>query len=420
MQVVAYLTNIFPTSVEPYVRDEIIELRNRGIAVVPSALQPPAGSLSPEFKHWAEQTVYLRPLQPGMLLAVLWSCIRNFCRLLRFSGRALRRKRPSERRLHALIHTLLGVYYALLLKPFEVDHIHVHHGYVGSWIAMVAAELLGIDFSLTLHGSDLLLHAAYLDEKLRRCQFCRTISEFNRRQILDQYPEVDPAKIFISRLGVNCDLSAISQVNESDELDHLRILAIGRLHAVKDHAFLIKACRFLKQRGLPITCEIAGDGPERTNLLNKIHSSDLEGEVRLLGHVDPENLDSLYRKTDLVVLTSRSEGIPLVLMEAMAREKIVLAPQITGIPELVCSGRNGFLYHAGSLEDFAQQVEFIYRNRSGLKAIHHAAAEAVTRNFNRTTNTRSFCDRLQSYLPSGRSAKTSVSEEFPHEDPVLQ
>lgn len=420
MPTVAYLTNIFPTSVEPYVRDEIAELRSRGIAVIPSALQPPEAALTPEFKHWAAQTVYLRPWRLNLLPALLWTCVRNFVPLLQFVARALQRKAPSERRSHALIHTLLGVYYALLLEPFEVDHIHVHHGYLGSWIAMVAAELLGIDFSLTLHGSDLLLHAAYLDEKLGRCQFCRTISEFNRRQILAQYPEVDPAKIFVSRLGVDCQLSAVPQEGQGDTPGQLRMLAIGRLHPVKDHAFLLEACRLLKQGGLPFTCDIAGDGPEHSNLLNAIHSSHLEEEVRLLGHVDPENVDSHYRKAGLVVLTSRSEGIPLVLMEAMARQKIVLAPEITGIPELVCNGKNGFLYHPGSLENFIQQIEFIYRNRAELKTVRHAASEAVIQNFNRTTNTRSFCDRLQSYLLSRRSAENSVSEEFLREDPVLQ
>ena len=82
----------------------------------------------------------------------------------------------------------------------------------------------------------------------------------------------------------------------------------------------------------------------------------LEERVRLLGHVPPERQDSLYRGVDVVVLTSRSEGIPLVLMEAMARGKIVVAPAITGIPELVVAGQTGFLYEPGSVEDFVTRI----------------------------------------------------------------
>src|SRR5207237_1202124 len=100
-------------------------------------------------------------------------------------------------------------YCALSLQGRGVTHIHVHHGYFASWVAMAAARLLGINFSMTLHGSDLLLHAAYLDTKLKHCNFCITISEFNRQYILDHYPDVDPAKIAVFRMGVEAVSRAI-------------------------------------------------------------------------------------------------------------------------------------------------------------------------------------------------------------------
>jgi glycosyltransferase involved in cell wall biosynthesis len=136
----------------------------------------------------------------------------------------------------------------------------------------------------------------------------------------------------------------------------LHLLAVGRLHAVKDHAFLLRACVQLAQHGLDFQCEIAGEGPERGNLERLIREYELEERVRLLGHVPHDQQDSLYQRADVVVLTSRSEGIPLVLMEAMAREKIVVAPAITGIPELVVAGQTGFLYQPGSVEDFVARI----------------------------------------------------------------
>ena len=91
----------------------------------------------------------------------------------------------------------------------------------------------------------------------------------------------------------------------------------------------------------------------------QINKSGLQQRIRLLGAIPRDEMDSLYRRADMVVLTSRSEGIPLVLMEAMARERIVLAPAITGIPELVIPGTTGFLYRRGAIDDFVTRVLFI-------------------------------------------------------------
>ena len=131
----------------------------------------------------------LQPVRVLTLLRALGFAVRRWERIAGLVTRMLLQGRESpKRRLKALLHTWLGAYYAVLLQERGVDHIHVHHGYFGSWIAMVAARLLGVSFSLTLHGSDLLLNGAYLDTKLKDCRFCVTISEYNRRQILEHFP----------------------------------------------------------------------------------------------------------------------------------------------------------------------------------------------------------------------------------------
>ena len=84
----------------------------------------------------------------------------------------------------------MGSVLAEELAPLEVEHIHCHHGYFASWMALVAARLLGIDFSITLHGSDLLQRADLLEAKLRACKFCVTVSEFNRQYLLRNYPSI--------------------------------------------------------------------------------------------------------------------------------------------------------------------------------------------------------------------------------------
>jgi glycosyltransferase involved in cell wall biosynthesis len=132
-------------------------------------------------------------------------------------------------------------------------------------------------------------------------------------------------------------------------------------------------------------------------------------------------MDALYRRADVVALTSRSEGIPLVLMEAMARCKIVLAPAITGIPELVVPGKTGFLYAPGALKDFVARILFLDERIRGedpnavsrLDWIRHAARVQVLHNFSRRKNLAHFGNRFLQL--------TTAQDWSPaHEDLVLQ
>jgi glycosyltransferase involved in cell wall biosynthesis len=425
MLTVAYLANQFPSAVEPYVVEEIEELRRRGVRVITGSVRKPARDAAAI--QWAPE-ILLQPLSGIILLRAAWLCVRQWKRISSLIGRVVFGGVEGPlKRMKALVHTWLGACYAVLLKQRGVEHIHVHHGYFGSWIGMVAARLLGVEFSMTLHGSDLLLHGTYLDVKLESCSFCLTVSDYNRRYILEHYPAVDAGKVVVARLGVEVlEPSALPVPAPGRNGAPFRVLAVGRLHAVKDHAFLVRACVHLQARGVPFKCSIAGDGPERRNLQSLIRDCALEERVTLLGHVARQRMDSLYDRADVVVLTSRSEGIPLVLMEAMARGKIVLAPAITGIPELVIAGKTGFLYKAGSLDDFVVWLLFIIRSlkRSPedpldisaamqLDCIQRAAPSHIRCNFNRGRNLELFGD-----LFLQRAAPRTAS--VPHEDFVLQ
>jgi colanic acid/amylovoran biosynthesis glycosyltransferase len=425
---VAYLANQFPAAVEPYVGEEIQELRQRGVQVIPGSVRraivaphKPADTREPEI-------LFLQPIRLLTVLRALGLAIRRWKRVADLLTRVLLRGKESpKRRLKALLHTWLGAYYAVQLRERGVDHVHVHHGYFGSWIAMAAARLLGVSFSLTLHGSDLLVDGAYLDTKLQNCRFCVTISEYNRRYILEHFSAIDPGKTLVSRLGVDAAEGAESRQRVTRGVRRtLTLLAVGRLHAVKDHAFLVRACARLRERGLDFECVIAGEGPERQCLESLIRENRLQDHVTLLGHVARLQMDALYRRAHVVVLTSRSEGIPLVLMEAMLRGRIVLAPAITGIPEIVVPGKTGFLYTPGALQDFVARILFLQKQMrgekhyavSGLDWIRHAAQVQVLHNFNRRKNLTQFGDRFLQLIATHDFATQDWSP--PHEDLVLQ
>ena len=428
---VAYLANQFPVAVEPYVGEEITELRGRGVQVIPGSVRSTnAVDRGPAAATFQPEILCLQPVRVLTLLRALGLAAQRWERIASLVARVLLRGKESpKRRVKALLHTWLGACYAVQLRERGVDHIHVHHGYFGAWIAMVAARLLGVSYSLTLHGSDLLVNGAYLETKLENCRFCVTISEFNRRFILEHFPAIDARKIVVSRLGV--DVPEQAEFRRVNPARHLNLLAVGRLHAVKDHAFLVRACARLRDRGLDFECAIAGDGPERQRLERWIRQHRLQDRFKLLGHVPREQMDSLYRGADVIVLTSRSEGIPLVLMEAMARGRIVLAPAITGIPELVITGETGFLYSPGELGSFAGRILFLHElmrkeDRSAVSLldwIRHAARVQVVHNFSRRTNLTQLADRFLDLIVTrnfGNKDFANKDWSSPHEDSVLQ
>jgi len=412
MTTIAYLANEFPCAVEWYVAEEIRALRAQGFTVIPSTGKSVPFARAPEsMRDLARETQCVRPKSFFQFLEIFVSCF-VYARRLRdvwyriFSEGA----EPWGVRIRAIAHTFLGVCWAQQLRSRAVDHIHVHHGYYASWIAMTTARILGVPYSLTLHGSDLLVNAVYLDTKLQNCAFCLTISEFNRQFILAHFPSISSHDIIVQRIGVPVPSTT---THRDSHASPFTVLSVGRLHPVKNQSFLIQACFFLKEYGMPIRCLIAGDGPERTRLQQLIDELGLQQTVELLGHVPQEELGRYYDEADLVTLTSHSEGIPLTLMEAMARGRLVLAPSITGIPELVKHNETGFLYKPGAMEEFVWRIHQIHDNFAAYHSMRRAAHEHVRRHFHLDLNLRTLSNLFQ------QRAGSHCEKEL-YENPVLQ
>ncbi len=407
---VAYLANLLPADTELYVVDEIAELRRRGVQVVPCSVRcprpfPPDQAIA----ALANEIIWVGKPRPAVVVRAAALCILHGKALAEPLARILWRGCESlPQRLKALLHTVLGVYFAALLQGRSVVHIHVHHGYFAAWVGMVAARLLNAGFSMTLHGSDLLLHRAYLDTKLENCRFCITVSEYNRSFLRTMFPQISASRILVLHPGVEVPRPANESANHQPGL---HLLSVGRLHAVKDHAFLLRSLSAWKQRGGRFRLQIAGNGPLKTHLATLITRLGLGDRVELLGHVAHPRLEHLYEACDAVVLTSRSEGIPLVLMEAMARGKVVLAPCITGIPELVTDGKTGFLYTPRSRDDFLAKLDVIRQGRPN-REIGRAARRCVFERFNRRKQVKTFAEFFLTQIAS--------SGEVDYEDSLLQ
>ncbi|HZQ22920.1 MAG TPA: glycosyltransferase family 4 protein [Terriglobales bacterium] len=412
MPTIAYIANQFPSPVEPYVIDEVCELRRRGINVITvSAQHIDTRQLNDGLRDFCSSSIVLDRPPVLLLISALWLCIRKLRLISDVCWRILTGRETFRRKIGAVAHTCLGACLALQLSGYDVEHIHTHHGYFASWVAMVAARLLNISFSMTLHGSDLLLHGAYLDLKLASCSTCYTISEYNLRFIRAHYPRAHRGKVVLQRMGVDSvsPSAALAVINPAQ----FTFVAVGRLHPVKNFEFLIECCRALRAENFEFCCRIAGEGPERSKLERLCRQSGLENHVLFLGHVAQQDLAGVYADSDIVLCTSRSEGIPLSLMEAMVRSKVVLAPRITGIPELVIQGQTGFLYTPGSTQDFLTKLHFICDSWQQLGDVRCAARAHVLAHFNRETNLDRFCTLLLSNL-------MTTEGRISHANPVLQ
>jgi colanic acid/amylovoran biosynthesis glycosyltransferase len=414
---VVYLANSFPEAVEPYVGEEIRELRRLGARALPCSVRRPK-SAPAELSEWSDETEYLFPLHTITALLATWTLCRHALSLYDLLQRVLAGRESLGRRLKTVAHTWLGAYLAVVARNEGVLHVHVHHGYFSAWIGMVAARILGAGFSMTLHGSDLLLRADYLDTKLANCRFCYTVSEFNRQSIIRRFPQIGADQILLRRLGVDPkEWRPASHVNKGRAFT---ILSVGRLHAVKNHAFLILMCRLLKSRGMQFHCAIAGEGDERERLEQLILRLDLQDEVELLGHVSRQRLPDLYASADLVALTSHSEGIPVGLMEAMAMNRIVLAPRITGIPELIEDGKDGLLYSANSMEEFLAKLDFVYSRGASLDNLRTAARAKIKTRFHGALNLARFAQDFLNRVEESWAPVTARVQNDCHEDPLLQ
>lgn len=406
----AYLCNSFPEPSESYIGEEIEALRAHFVDVAAYSVQRPV--------YPDGSAVYFFPLKFLYSVVATWLLLRHFSRIGDLLWRVLRGPEPLSRRIRAVAHTWLGAYFAVLLKHSHAEHIHVHHGYFGSWIGMVAARLLGIGFSMTLHGSDLLVRADYIDVKLRACKFCFTVSEFNRAYILDRYSSIPADKVLLQHLGIDPGFWKPCARATQDGTFH--VVSAGRLHAVKNHAFLIRACRTLKAAGVNVRCTIAGDGPERPALRRLIASLELQEGVSLTGQIPRADLRGLYATADVVVLTSHSEGIPVTLMEAMAMQRTVIAPAITGIPELVAHGKTGFLYEPDSMEDLLIQLQIVFHGGRLMNKLKEAAREHVLQHFNSRINLQRFAKTLLCEIEAGPPEQRPATREQARENPVLQ
>jgi colanic acid/amylovoran biosynthesis glycosyltransferase len=355
---VAYLLNQYPKISHTFVRREICALAAEGVHIVRYSVRPsPEALLDERDRAEASQTqVLLAGSKLRLLVALVAVAARGPLRFGRAVRAALRMARRSDR---GLLRHLAYLAEACLLgrrlARHGIEHVHAHFGTNSATVALLAHEIAGIPFSFTAHGPEEFDKASEwsLAEKIEKAAFVVGISHFGRSQLLRHCDHRSWDKIHVVRCGVDGEMLD-EQITPLPNT--CKLVTIGRLCEQKGQLLLVEALGLLRRQNLRVDLDIIGDGELRPQIERVIAEQGLGDGVRITGWVDGDAIHRALDGCSAFVLPSFAEGLPVAIMEAMARGRPVLSTYVAGIPELVQPGHSGWLVAAGSVEDLAAAI----------------------------------------------------------------
>ena len=348
---------------DAWVGNELRIVQKAGIPTALVALNAPASSYfkSADIEKMAHGTTIIYPVPVlAALGAVLAAPVRFGPRqVLGALSNALFGKRENLRtRLVSLWHFAVACHWAAGMRQSDLTHIHSQWIHSAGTVAMYGSWLLGKPFSFTGHAADLFRNRAALKDKIDRASFIICISEFHRQFFISE--GADPAKLAIAYCGIDTSHFVPNRRTRSAD-EPLRILSSGRLVEKKGFPVLIEACAILNQRGYPFRCTIGGSGPDEAALRAQISAAGLDGHVTLTGEaIKQEDIPAFMYEGDVYCLPcvwasdNDVDGLPQMLMEAMACGLPAVSTQLVGIPDLVKHEETGLLVNpneAGELAD---------------------------------------------------------------------
>ena len=346
---------------------------------------------------------YVLPLSP---LAVLLSHLSMMLtRPVAFWGAlAYLLSRPHagvRERLRTVGHFGEGVHVAWLLRDGESPpHLHAHFVDRAALVALVASRLLSGSYSATAHANDIYVRPVMLAEKIGNARFIVTCTHHNLRHLRTAVRVESVTPMVCIHHGL--DLGRYGPRPSDGRTGRpIVILAVGQLKAKKGFGDLISACKLLRDRGVDFACEIVGEGPLRKQLTEQIRSLELEGTVSLLGGLDHDDVIARYRSADLFCLPCVTDadgdrdGIPNVVLEAMAMQLPVVSTRHSGIPEAVAHGSSGTLVAPGDPEALASALAELVDEESKREEMGRKGAEIVAMSFDVTVNAKELLSHFE-------------------------
>lgn len=395
---ILYVASQLPKRSETFVYREILALRAAGETVAVASVHPPERELGdPALDELAAGAVGI--YGPGAARLLCDAALEKLAHPVRAIGTFLRALGDAATaddvrapgRLKALMQAVAALALARRLRrgPVRIRHIHAHMAHVPATIAMYAARQLGVPFSFTGHAADLFRDRALLRVKLRRAAFVACISRWHRQFYQSLVPRDDAAYPVI-RCAV--DIAPLPPAPPPGDAGPPLILGTGRLVPKKGFDILLEALALVRGCGRVFRAIIAGDGPQAAALREQCARLGLADCVELPGAVSNRRALALLRSATIFALPCRvdaqgdRDGIPVVLMEAMAAGVPCISGDLPTIRELIADGVSGRLVEPNQIEPLAGALLQLLDNPARREALAAGARRRIDEEFSMPIN----------------------------------
>lgn len=355
---VAYLVNQYPSVSHTFIRREILAVEASGVRVERFSVRRFGGGdlVDPVDRQEADRCRVLLETSwwSGLwiVLSMMFGRPLAFVRALTVMVAAWRR---SDRGLVPhLAYLIEACFLADAVRRLGVDHVHAHFGTNPAMVAWLCHVLGGPPFSFTMHGSDEVdgVLKLSLPQKAAAAKFVVAVSEFGRSQLCRWCP----VELWDNIHVVHCGLDPDFLDQRTAVPDTTKLVCVGRICREKAQPLLVRALEEVAARGIRFDVDLVGDGPMRELVEREIARAGLSDRIRVTGYVSSDDVRRAIEGARATVLPSFIEGIPVVLMESLARGRPVISTYVGGIPELVEPGVNGWLVPAGSVEALTEAL----------------------------------------------------------------
>ncbi len=363
---IAYLVSCYPAISHTFILREVLGLKHHGFDIDVASINRPdrdVSAMNEEEKQEYEETYYVK--KDG-----LWGALKAHVRALRHPIRYVKALTYAIKLGGMnLCRIAYGLFYfteALMLdrwmKAHNQHHLHVHFATAAANVGMILKQFSQITLSLTVHGPDEFYDVSgqWLKEKTIAADFIVCIGSFARSQLMYIADEKDWSKFVECPLGVDTELyNPFKLTPRNQHKGSFTVLCVGRLVPAKGQRVLLNACHRLWEEGKDIHLVYVGTGPDEAHLKTLVTERGLDDLVTFTGALNQEEVRQWYGKADLFALASFAEGIPVVLMEAMACGLPCISTRITGIPELIRDGVDGLLVSPAQVDELSDAIELL-------------------------------------------------------------
>ncbi len=399
---IGYLVSQYPAVNHTFILREIRELRRMGFDIRVASVSRadrPFEKLAAEEQEEQRATFYIKPAGAGRALVsnlrMLFLRPLSYIRALAFAIRLDGWNWKAAGR--NLLYFAEAAVFADWMRRRRLSHFHMHFS---STVGLLARRILPLRTSVTIHGPDEFKdpEGFYLRDKIRQFDLLVTISEYGRSQLMRHSDQDQWSKFRVSRLGVDPALYVPRPFRENPS--PFEILCVGRLAPVKGQHILIAALDRLVRQGREARLRFAGDGPDRDALEQDASRRALGEHVIFEGWQNADRVRILYEQADIFALASFAEGIPVVLMEAMAMELPCVATSITGIPELIRNDADGLLVPPSDEEALAVALARLMDDPELRRRLGRSGRQRVLEGFDLGHNTAVLAEILREFSRS--------------------